>query len=386
MIQRFGKEEINAVTNIIKNSSFLSGYTNKYLGGEEIQKFEKEFAKFHDCKYGVAVNSGTTALFVAQKAAGIKPKDKVAVPCLTFTSTTSQVLACNALPQFLDVDKDSYCMKYDSKFSKVNYAIPVHLLGYPCNPNMIKEMKEDKIFVIEDCAQATGAKYLSKSVGSMGDCGIFSFQETKHLTTLGEGGIIVTNNEEFAEKCRMLRNHGEYYKDDSNVGYNFRMTEAQACFGRVQLKKLPKILETFRNNASFIFKKLPEAISPPKILPGVMHSFLILGCKYHKEKSGFSRDIFLERLTKNRMKILENESQSDIKGINFRPGKIIGAGYKTVQYKIPLYKKFKPKNRCLTGEEFVRNSLFIDIHRWRTRSEINEELLIINKTFDELSK
>ena len=86
------------------------------------------------------------------------------------------------------------------------------------------------------------------------------------------------------------------------------------------------------------------------------------------------------------MKLLENESQSDIKGINFRPGKIIGAGYKTVQYKIPLYKKFAPKNKCAIGEEFVKNSLFIDIHRWRTRSEIKEELSIIYKTLDELSK
>ncbi len=385
MIQRFGKEEITAVTNSIKNASFLSGYTNKFLGGEEIQKFETEFARFHGCKYGISVNSGTTALFVAQKAAGVKPKNKVAVPCITFTSTTSQVIACNAFPQFIDIDPDSYCMKIDA-IPKVKFVIPVHLLGHPCNPEMIKEMKDNKAFVIEDCAQALGAKYKNKIVGSRGDCGIFSFQETKHLTTLGEGGIIVTNNEEFAEKCRRLRNHGEYYKDDSNVGYNFRMTEAQACFGRIQLKKLPKILEIFRNNASFIFKKLPEAISPPKIPSGVMHSFLILGCKYHKEKSGFNRDIFLERLTKNRMKILENESKSDIKGINFRPGKIIGAGYRTVQYKIPLYKKFIPKNRCLTGEEFVRNSLFIDIHRWRTKSEINEELSIINKTFDELSK
>jgi len=378
LIQRFGKEEINAVTNIIKNSSFLSGYTNKYLGGEEIQKFEKEFAKFHDCKYGVAVNSGTTALFVAQKAAGIKPKDKVAVPCLTFTSTTSQVLACNALPQFLDVDKDSYCMKYDSKFSKVNYAIPVHLLGYPCNPNMIKEMKEDKIFVIEDCAQATGAKYLSKSVGSMGDCGIFSFQETKHITTLGEGGMIVTNNEEFAEKCGNLRNHGEYYKNDLDVGYNFRMTEAQASFGRIQLKKLPKILKTFRENATYIFKKLPESISPPKISTGVNHSFLILGCKYYESKTGMNRTTFLEKLTKKRIKILENESKSDIKGINFRPGKIIGAGYRTVQYEIPLYKKFKPKKKCIIGEELVKNIIFIDIHRWRTRNDINKELSLIN--------
>ena len=165
MIQRFGKEEINAVTNIIKNSSFLSGYTNKYLGGKEIQKFENEFAKFHSCKYGISVNSGTTALFIAQKAAGVKHKDKVAVPCISFTATTSQVIACNAAPQFLDVDEDSYCMKYDYKFPKVKYAIPVHLLGHPCNPEMLKEMKDDKIFVIEDCAQAMGASRQSPDDG-----------------------------------------------------------------------------------------------------------------------------------------------------------------------------------------------------------------------------
>lgn len=378
MIHRFGKEEINAVSNTIKNSSFLSGYTNKYLGGEEIQKFEKEFAKFHGCKYGISVNSGTTALFVAQKAAGVKPKDKVAVPCITFTATTSQVLACNASPQFLDVDKDTYCMNYDSTSQKVKYAIPVHLLGYPCNPNMIKEMQENKIFVIEDCAQAMGAKFKRKTIGSMGDCAIFSFQETKHITTLGEGGMIITNNEEFAEKCRRLRNHGEYYKDDLDVGYNFRMTEAQAAFGRIQLKKLPKILKIFRDNADYIFKKLPESIFPPQVLPGIEHSFLILGCKYNESKAGMNRATFLEKLTKKRMKILENETKSDIKGINFRPGKIIGAGYRTVQYEIPLYKQFTPKKKCIVGEDLVKNSIFIDIHRWRSRDEINEELSLIN--------
>lgn len=378
MIHRFGKEEINAVSKIIKNSSFLSGYTNKYLGGEEIQKFEKEFANFHGCKYGISVNSGTTALFVAQKAVGVKPKDKVAVPCITFTATTSQVLACNALPQFLDIDKDTYCMNYNSTSSKVKCAIPVHLLGHPCNPNMIKEMQENKIFVIEDCAQAMGAKYKRKIIGSMGDCAIFSFQETKHITTLGEGGMIITNNEEFAEKCRRLRNHGEYYKDDLDVGYNFRMTEAQAAFGRIQLKKLPKILKTFRENANFIFKKLPESISPPQVLPGIEHSFLILGCKYDELKAGMDRTTFLEKLTKKRMKILENETKSDIKGINFKPGKIIGAGYRTVQYEIPLYKQFTPKKKCIVGEDLVKNTIFIDIHRWRTRDEIKEEISLIN--------
>jgi len=382
MIERFGKEEIKAVNDSIKNVSLLSGYTNKFLGGEELQKFEMEFAKFHGCKYGIAVNSGTSALFVAQKAVGVKKGNNVAVPCITFTSTISQVLACRARPSFVDIDKDSYCMNYDFSNNSIKYAIPVHLLGHPCKFDMIKRMKENKIVVIEDCAQAMGAKYKGKTVGSKGDCGIFSFQETKHITTLGEGGMIVTNNEEIAEKCRRIRNHGEYYKDDLMVGYNFRMTETQAAFGRVQLKKLPKILDSFKKNANHIIEHLPEVIIPPKITKEIEHSFLILGCQFAKKKH-IDRDKFLEKLTKNRKKFLQNESQSDIKGINFRPGKIISSGYKTVQYKIPLYKKYTPRKKCVVGEQFVKNSLFLDIHRWRSRNEINEELAIMKRTLQE---
>ncbi len=380
MIQRFGREEIEAVTNSIKNASYLSGYTNKYLGGEEIQKFEKEFAKFHGCKYGIAVNSGTTALFVSQKAAGVRYKHKVAVPCITFTATTSQVIACDAIPIFTDIDKTSYCMNYDFGSNSIKYAIPVHLLGHPCKYEMIKKMREKGIFVIEDCAQAMGSKYKGKIVGSMGDCGTFSFQETKHITTLGEGGMIITNNDEFAEKCRRIRNHGEYYKDDSSVGYNFRMTEAQAAFGRVQLKKLPKILASFRNNAQYIINKLPDAIIPPKISKEIEHSFLILGCIFNEKIAKTDRNTFLNKLTANRKKILKGESESDIKGINFRPGKIISTGYKTIQYNIPLYRKYAPKKKCIIGEDFVKHSLFIDIHRWRSKDEINEELQIMRDT------
>ena len=348
MIERFGNEEIYVVIKSIKGASLLSGYTNKYLGGEEVQKFEKEFSRYHNCKFGVTVNSGTSALFVAQKAAGVKPKTKVAVPCITFTSTTSQVLACGGMPFFCDIDSSSHCMDYEFEDSSIKFSIPVHLLGYPCKPDMIKKMKEKGIFVIEDCAQAMGAKFKGKKVGSMGDCGIFSFQETKHITTLGEGGMIVTNNDEFAEKCRRIRNHGEYYKDDLFVGYNFRMTETQAAFGRAQLRKLPKILNSFRTNAFYIFKNLPEIIRPPKVSKEILHSFLILGCKFEGTKFGIDREKYLEKLTHKRKKILEGESKSDIKGINFRPGKIISSGYKTVQYEIPLYKKYRPKKKVQT--------------------------------------
>lgn len=381
MLKRFGREEISAVINSINKASLLSGYTNKFLGGETLQKFEKEFARFHNCKYGISVNSGTSALFVSQLAAGVK-NQKVAVPSITFTATTSQIIASGGLPNFTDIDPKSYCMDFDFK-DKVKFAIPVHLLGHPCSYDMIKKMKENKMFVIEDCAQAMGAKYQHKTVGSMGDCGIFSFQETKHITTLGEGGMIVTNNEEFAEKCQSIRNHGEYYKDKKFVGFNLRMTEAQAAFGLVQLKRLPKILKTFRENARYIMKNLPEIILPPIISKNVEHSFLILGCKYDKKKADVTREKFLEKLTKNRKKFLANEQTSDIKGLNFRPGKIISSGYKTPQYNIPLYMKFRPQSKTVNSEDFVKTSFFLDIHRWRTLSEIKEELDILHTTYNQ---
>lgn len=378
MIKRFGKEEISAVINSINKASLLSGYTNKFLGGEILQKFEKEFARFHNCKYGISVNSGTSALFVAQLAAKVK-NEKVAVPSITFTATTSQVIASGGTPVFTDIDPQSYCMNFDFK-KKTKFAIPVHLLGHPCSYDMIKKMKESGMFVIEDCAQAMGAKQKNKIVGSMGDCGIFSFQETKHITTLGEGGIIVTNNEEFAEKCRSIRNHGEYYRDEKSVGFNFRLTEAQAAFGLAQLKRLPEILNLFRKNANYIIKNLPEGILPPIIPKDITHSFLIIGCTYNERKIGISREKFLEKLTKNRKKFLSNEETSDIKGLNFRPGKIISSGYKTTQYDIPFYKKYSPKNKALNAENFIKNSFFLDIHRWRTQNEIDEELKILQKT------
>ena len=127
-------------------------------------------------------------------------------------------------------------------------------------------------------------------------------------------------------------------------------------------------------------KNLPEIISPPIISKDIEHSFLILGCKYNTKKSGLSRKKFLENLTKNRKKFLVNEQTSDIKGLNFRPGKIISSGYKTTQYNVPLYRKYRPKRKSTVAEDFVKTSFFLDIHRWRTQTEIDEELRILHKT------
>ena len=164
------------------------------------------------------------------------------------------------------------------------------------------------------------------------------------------------------------------------------MTEIQAAFGLVQLKKIKKILKSFRENAKFVIKNLPTGISPPYIPSNVNHSFLIIGCLYDKKIIGVSREIFLKRLTKNRNSILEHDKKSDIKGINMKSGKLISHGYSSPLYQIPIYKKFKPKNICTNAEKFTETSLWMDIHRFREKDEIKEEIEILNKTINEFTK
>lgn len=328
-MKRFGKAEVKAITQIIESGKLSSYDIDRFLGGTYVQKFEKDFARFHGCKYGIAVNSGTSALFVASLAAEMKGH-KVAVPALGFTATTSQVIAAGGIPVFSDVEMLSHCMKYDFK---TKFAIPVHLFGSASC--IIPELKDDKIFVIEDCSQAMGASYKNKMVGSMGDCGVFSFQESKHITTLGEGGMITTNNEEFAKKCQAIRNHGEYYKNTNYLGFNLRMTDPAAAFGLVQLERLPQILKSFRKNANYIIEHLPYRIEPPFISPHVNHSFSLIGCTTKLEGNW-------NKFTK-------------------------------LQYEIPYYKKYYTK-KAINAENFKKYGIIFDFHRWHTIDEIKHIL------------
>lgn len=360
MIQRFDHKEIEAIHRTINNPS---GFTDKFLGGEEVMAFEDEFAEYHGCKYGIAVNSGTSALFVALNA--IEVDDKVSVPSVGFTADTAMVMASGGRPQFEDIDPFSHCM---SEVKETQFALPIHLLGHPCNEDFINKMLEEEMFVVEDCAQACGARYPSgKPVGSLGDVSIFSFQETKHLTTLGEGGMIITNVQEIADVCRSIRNHGEYYKQSSDIGYNFRMTEAQAAVGRVQLKKLPSILNTFKKNMDMIIDGLPPILIPSEIPEG--HARMILACKY----VGNDRKEYIRKVSEKR-KQLFFQKDSDIKGFNQKPGHIVSDGARP-QYSIPLYSMFGKE--CPNAEAYCESAVYIDIHRWRSNDEICSELEIL---------
>ena len=233
--------------------------------GEYIAKFEQKFSKYCGCKYGISCSNGTTSLHLALAALGIGKGDEVIVPTLTFIATANAVSYTGAKPVFVDseiktwnIDTDKIKEKITSKTKTI---IPVHLYGHPCDMDPILEIADKyDLHIIEDAAEAHGAEYKSKKTGSLGDVGSFSFYGNKIITT-GEGGMLVTNNEEFAEKASMLRDHGmskekKYWHE--NIGFNYRMTNIQAAIGLAQLDKIDKIIDIKRKNAKLYTSLLKD--------------------------------------------------------------------------------------------------------------------------------
>lgn len=226
--------------------AFLSTWISSQ--GEYINRFEENFSNYCDTKYGVAVSNGTVAIHLALVTLGIGEGDEVIVPDLTFAATINTVLHANATPVIVDVEENSWCI--DPKeiekaiTPKTKAIIPVHIYGQACDMGTIMEIaKKHNLKVIEDCAEAHGAMYGGKKVGSFGDIGCFSFYGNKVITT-GEGGMCVTNSLELDEKMRVLRDHGmsktkRYWHDV--IGYNYRMTNLQAAIGLAQLERIEEI-------------------------------------------------------------------------------------------------------------------------------------------------
>lgn len=211
-----------------------------FVGGKSVEKFEEEFAEYIGVDYAVAVSSGTDALVIALRCLGIK--GKVIAPPMTFVATIESIVLAGAKPKFADINADTWNVdpkEIEKAIDKdVEAIMPVHLYGLPCEMKEIMDIAEEKgLYVIEDCAQAHGAIYDNKKVGSIGDIGCFSFYSTKNMTVGGNGGMITTNDKKVAEMAKLLREHGgsnfaEY------IGYNARMNTINAAFGRVQLKRL----------------------------------------------------------------------------------------------------------------------------------------------------
>jgi len=262
-----------AISGVIERSEFILG--------SEVKAFEKELASYLDVEYAVGVASGTDALSVALLACGIKPGDEVITSPFTFIATAEAITQCGATPVFVDIDPKTYNInieKIEAKISKKTKALlPVHLYGQPADMDPILQLaKKYNLKIIEDCAQALGARYKGKKVGSPGDAACFSFFPSKVLGAYGDGGMVVTNNSEIAEKVEMLRNHGcreKYYH--LIPGFNSRLDSLQAAILRVKLRHLDEWIERRRQKASLYarFFEPIDAIQPPYVAPYSYHVF-----------------------------------------------------------------------------------------------------------------
>jgi dTDP-4-amino-4,6-dideoxygalactose transaminase len=274
----FTEEEALAIQKVL-----LSNKVN-YWTGDECRQFEAEFALWSDAKYAITLANGTLALELALKALDIGPGDEVIVSPRTFIASISCVIAVGATPVFADVDIDSGNLTAQTiaqaLTNRSKAVICVHLAGWPCDMDPIMGLaKTHHLKVIEDCAQAHGARYKGRSVGSIGDIGAWSFCQDKIMTTGGEGGMVTTNDEALWSKMWSYKDHGKSYEAvnkkehppgfrwlHDSFGSNYRMIEIQGVIGGIQLKKMPKWTAKRNDNAQQILEVARQFEGPSGIL------------------------------------------------------------------------------------------------------------------------
>ncbi len=310
----YGREEIEAVIRVLR-----SGRVNQWTG-TEVVNFEKEYAEYLGVRHCVALANGSVALDVALTALGVGKGDEVIVTPRTFVASASCIALRGAIPVFADVDRQSGNITVETVrmvfTSRTKAVIAVHLAGWPCVLEELRRFCNKKnIYLIEDCAQAHGARYNNKPVGSFGDIACFSFCQDKIITTGGEGGLLATNNKKIWNAAWSLKDHGRHYDEAFNrkqgagfawvvdsFGTNYRLTEMQAAIGRIMLRKLDNWVEKRRQLASVLnecFEEMPalRVVIPPKKAYHAYYKYYVY-VRPEMLKTSWPRDRILGELAK----------------------------------------------------------------------------------------
>jgi dTDP-4-amino-4,6-dideoxygalactose transaminase len=364
----FGQEEIDAVSQVLK-----SGHIN-YWTGKEGRLFEQEFAEYIGSKYAVALANGTVALELALESLGVGQGDEVVVTPRSFIASVSCVVTRGAIPVFADVDRDSQNITVESIKAvitpKTKAVIVVHLSGWPCDMDPIMDLAEQHgIKVIEDCAQAHGAKYKGRTVGTIGHISAFSFCNDKIMPAGGEGGMLCTNDEKIWNKAWAYKDHGKswdaVYNREHPPGYrwlhesfgtNWRMTEMQAAIGRVVLRKLPEWVNTRRRNAAILdthFSDIPilRVTIPNK---DYFHTYWRYFCYLEEDKI---------KASWSRERIMNEMQQRDIEGH-------CGYGGEIYQEKAFDDTNWRPSERLPVARELAESSLLFYVHPTLTEKQM----------------
>ena len=308
----FAEDEIQAAMRVLR-----SGRVN-YWTGDEGRQFEREFAEFAGCRHAVALANGTVALEAALRALDVGPGDDVITTARTFIASASCAVAVGAQPVIADVDRDSQNITAESIRAvltpKTKAIVAVHLAGWPCEMDEILALaQEHGLSVVEDCAQAQGATYKGRPVGSMGDAATFSFCQDKIMTTAGEGGMLTTNDQNVWQRVWSYKDHGKdydaVYETKHPVGFrwvhesfgtNWRMTEVQSAMGRIVLRKVPQWLEIRRRFASILNEDLAaipgvRITLPPATINHAYYKYYIF-IRPEALRAGWDRDRIMQAI------------------------------------------------------------------------------------------
>jgi len=349
------------VDNKVKKAAITALESGHFILGNEVEDFEEKFAKFCNSKYAACVGSGTAALFLALKSLGVKNGDEIIVPSQSFIATATPVMMVDAKVKFVEIDKRNYTIdpdKIKEKISKKTKGIiPVHLYGHPANMDkIIKIAKENSLFVLEDAAQAHGGKYKNKMIGSLGDAACFSFYPSKNLTVCGDGGIVLSNNQEIIKNVKVLRNHGrsdKYYHH--LLGFNLRFNEIQAAIGKVMLSKLKKGNELRRKIAKNYNKNLTDKVVKPIEESWATHV-------YH-------------------MYTIRTQKRDELKSFLAKQGIGTGIHYPVPIHKQPVFSKYNKQNLSFT-EEVSKTTISLPMFPSMDSNQVKYVVNAVNKFFE----
>lgn len=313
-----GDEEQTAVSRVLKSgtlSGFYGSYMAGFLGGPEVQALEKEWAKYFGAKHAIAVNSCTSGLYCAAGAVRLGPGDEAIVSPFTMMATATAILLFNAVPVFADIEAQYFCLdpkSIEARITPRTKAIFVtDICGQPYDADAINDIaKKHGLYVIEDNAQSPMARLNGKYAGTLGDIGVFSLNYHKHIHS-GEGGVICTDNDELADRMRMIRNHAEAVAagrvhdepglDINNlIGFNFRMTEIEAAISREQLKKLSRLVEERIKNCNYLSSELGKipCLKPAPTRPGATHVYYVHPFLFDAQVAGVDKHRFVAAVAK----------------------------------------------------------------------------------------
>lgn len=336
--QSLGVEERRAAARAMKSgelSGFLGRGGDKFFGGPFVREVEKHFRRYFKVKHAISFNSATTALQAAVAAVGVGPGDQVITSPFTMTATPAAVLFNNAVPVFADINPQTYCIDARSIAARITpqtkAILAVNLFGGTADYDEILELAQTHhLKVIEDNAQSPGAMYKGKLGGTVGDVGVLSFNVHKVIQS-GEGGMLLTNNDRYALRAAMIRNHGEMAADDMwtvgeewhefLVGSNYRLTEVQAAIMIEQLKKLKTLNAARVALADYLSRALRRFswLEPVFVLPRSTHVYYLYPMKFFGERIGISRKTFVAAMAAEGFSISE--------------------GYQKPLYLLPVYQK-----------------------------------------------